>query len=165
MKNAFKNLTETQRMIARYAIISCSILFFSLVVPFAITSYQFVYYTYFDQTKYVTLTEPFSTEKILYSPGETVKISFSRQAIQTIPATATLDLVLLTNKGDEEVYSFNYPQFSFQQGFLMKTIQFKLPENLNNGSYYIIQTSSYKINGVEKKLVWKTNNFTVGTVQ
>jgi hypothetical protein len=131
---------------------------------FMVFGYYFpkIYYEYFDTRTYYDVRVPFETDKPVYNPCGKVKQTVSRNAVTEIDGVATIELVLINETGNEEVYR-ERQVFSTEQtdGYETVYVTFVLPCQLENGLYRYEGIITYEVNDKTHKLPVYSKDFLV----
>lgn len=117
-----------------------------------------IFFSYFDTTNYYEVLLPVRTDALKYNTCDTAKLYITRNS--KIDAKARVILELVDIYENTEVTSETRP-LSIEKGRQTITALFKLPCDLQGGTYYIRGLVTYEVRGVDKNTKIYTTNFTV----
>lgn len=129
---------------------------------FSVTGYLFpvIYYTFFDRVDYYEIYDiHFDQEN--YKPCDTAILTLTRKVNINAQVEYIDELRLLKNDGNvDEVYRYIGKANWIKENNTIK-LKYKLPCELEEGTYYIDSISSFRIYGIEKTKYFQTPKFNI----
>jgi hypothetical protein len=117
-----------------------------------------IYYKYFDNTQYYTITNPVTVEGALFKPCDKVTVEIHRKALIATTAISVRELVLV--KDNIEVARFR-SDISINLNEEIVHTQWQLPCDLDPGIYMFRGIVNYQYRGVEKYTEFRSTEFEV----
>ena len=115
-----------------------------------------------DKTQYFTVSQPVQVENETYKPGESIKIDIVRNSSVTSRAVATVELILTNENGEKYKKTIGGNEFNINKSVNeIICINFKLPSDVVPGEYYLEAIVNYKVKGIEKNYIWKSEEFKI----
>lgn len=122
-----------------------------------------IYYRYFDNTQYLTITQPVSIDKKNYAPCEKVVLTTKLTSQVDLNARSLVQLILIkddgTNSGVGRILQGEVPILARKEHIVSGALQ--LPCDLSTGRYYWQGTATYSIRGYEKTYSFISDTFNV----
>lgn len=119
------------------------------------------YYRYVDKTQYYTIEQPISTDKKIYKPCEVVKATIKRTALIDTTGSSVIDLLLIRQDNiTEKVMNLNRTM-AIPKGSRTLVVNWDLPCELVDGTYYWQAVVKFYVRGVEKNYSYFSDTFAV----
>lgn len=134
---------------------------------FMLTAYYWrdFYYRFLDNTEYLTIDSPISVGNTFYKPGDLVSVSAGVEAKIDVQAVVLTELVLVqAETGDyarvDGSQIIQNAPFRRQDHHIVTTY-LKLPNPLEDGTYYWKGNACYKVRGYDKCESYVSETFNV----
>lgn len=110
---------------------------------------------------YLTISEPVSVDKEVYSQGESVVLTVNQSSKVTSDSYTVRELILYDTDGREIVLKSDNIVGIVKQGERSIVIIFDLPSDLKDNKYYIRGILVFHVRGIEKSVEWISSSFEV----
>lgn len=122
-----------------------------------------IYLTYFDQRKFLEIITPVTVEKKENLKCAYIDVYFQRKALAPIVGNSVKKLNLVREDGKKVRVetTVNYIQIQPTEDVQLMIAHWKLPCDIDNGTYFYEGTVEYKVNDITKYTTFYTENFNI----
>jgi len=125
-----------------------------------------IYYKNFDKREYLTIEQPVLIDKHTYTACEVLTATIKRTSYIRGNAHAVVEIILVNADGNWVKNTLSSQDFNIDvsTGQIIY-VQFVLPCDLADGSYFLKAVISYKFKDIPKTYSWVSDSFVISSSQ